>query len=55
MFDDTHSALLIVDVQNDFCARGSLPVPNSEPVIDSLNRYVDDAAAHGVRRDPSAR
>ncbi|NLN93048.1 MAG: isochorismatase family protein [Candidatus Hydrogenedens sp.] len=31
-------ALIIVDVQNDFCSGGSLPVPDAELVIDPINR-----------------
>lgn len=42
------SALLIVDVQEDFCTGGALAVPGSEAVIDALNRYVADAAASGL-------
>ena len=42
------SALLVVDVQNDFCSGGALAVPNSERVVDALNRYIDDAVAHGI-------
>ena len=41
------SALLIIDVQNDFCAGGALPVPNSDHVIASLNSHIDDAVAVG--------
>jgi nicotinamidase/pyrazinamidase len=44
---DDHSALLIIDVQNDFCAGGALPVPNSDRVVESLNRYIQGAVAHG--------
>ena len=40
--------LLIVDVQNDFCAGGALAVPGSGPVISSLNRRIEEAAAAGV-------
>jgi nicotinamidase/pyrazinamidase len=39
---------LIVDVQNDFCSGGALTVPNSDRIIASLNRYIDDAVANGV-------
>jgi nicotinamidase/pyrazinamidase len=46
--DDHHSALLIVDVQNDFCPEGALPVPSSDHVVTSLNRYIEDAIAHHV-------
>jgi nicotinamidase/pyrazinamidase len=43
-----HPALLIVDVQNDFCSGGALPVPDSDHVVASLNRYLDEAVAHEV-------
>lgn len=43
-----HSALLVIDVQNDFCAGGALPAPTSDRVIASLNQYINDAVAHGV-------
>jgi nicotinamidase/pyrazinamidase len=42
------SALLIVDVQNDFCAGGALAVPGSERVVAALNQYIDDAVARGI-------
>jgi nicotinamidase/pyrazinamidase len=42
------SALLVVDVQNDFCTGGALAVPHSERVIDALNRHIDSAARHGM-------
>ena len=29
--------LLIVDVQNDFCPGGALPVPNGDEVIEPIN------------------
>ena len=32
------SALVIVDVQNDFCAGGALAVPDGDAVIEPLNR-----------------
>ena len=32
------AALLVVDVQNDFCPGGALPVPDGDSVIPSLNR-----------------
>lgn len=41
-------ALLIVDVQNDFCTGGALAVPRSEEVVTALNRYIADASARGV-------
>jgi nicotinamidase/pyrazinamidase len=38
-------ALLIVDVQPDFCPGGALPVPDGDAVVPELNRWID--AAHG--------
>ena len=45
-FGETKAALLIIDVQNDFCEAGSLPVPEGStiiPAINSLRRspYID--------------
>ena len=48
MTNDSRSALLIVDVQNDFCPGGALPVPGGDRVVPSLNRYVADAAERGM-------
>ena len=37
----THdSALIVVDVQNDFCPGGALPVPGGGKVVPVLNRYI---------------
>jgi nicotinamidase/pyrazinamidase len=38
-------ALLVIDVQNDFCAGGALAVPDGNRVIAPLNRYVEQAVA----------
>ena len=35
-----NSAIIIVDVQNDFCPGGSLPVPDGDKVIPVLNLYI---------------
>lgn len=35
------SALLIEDVQNDFCAGGSLAVPGGDEVVPVLNLYIE--------------
>ena len=35
-----NSALLLVDVQNDFCPGGALPVPDGDRVVPVLNEYV---------------
>ncbi len=34
-------ALLIVDVQNDFCPGGALPVADGDKVVPVLNRYIE--------------
>lgn len=41
-------ALLIVDVQNDFCAGGALAVPDGDAVVPVLNRWIEAARAAGV-------
>ena len=33
-------ALILVDVQRDFCAGGALPVPDGDQVVPYLNRYI---------------
>lgn len=37
----TDTALLIVDVQNDFCPGGALPVPEGDEVVPVLNRAIE--------------
>ena len=34
-------ALLIIDVQNDFCPGGALPVTDGDKVVPALNRYIE--------------
>jgi nicotinamidase/pyrazinamidase len=41
-------ALIIVDVQNDFCPGGSLPVENGDAVVPVLNRYIEQFTAAGL-------
>lgn len=36
-------ALIIVDVQNDFCPGGTYPVPNGDEVVEPLNKMIDYA------------
>ncbi len=45
---DEQSALIIVDVQRDFCAGGALPVPEGDAVVPVLNRYIQKFAAAGA-------
>ena len=47
MSDERSPALLIVDVQNDFCAGGALAVRGGDEVVPVLNRLADRAAALG--------
>lgn len=47
MGDESHAALLIVDVQNDFCEGGALAVPNGNAVVPVLNGWIDHARAKG--------
>jgi nicotinamidase/pyrazinamidase len=42
------SALLVVDVQNDFCPGGALAVAGGDRVVSAMNRYIDRAAASGM-------
>ena len=42
------AALLIVDVQNDFCPGGSLAVPNGDEVVPVLNVMIERFRGEGV-------
>jgi len=44
----TNSALLIIDLQNDFCPGGALPVPEGDRVVAPLNRAARLFAAAGL-------
>jgi len=41
-------ALLVVDVQNDFCPGGALPVAEGDRVVPVLNRWIEAARAGGA-------
>jgi nicotinamidase/pyrazinamidase len=41
-------ALILVDVQNDFCPGGALPVTDGDRVIPVLNRYIDKFIKAGL-------
>lgn len=43
------AALIIVDVQNDFCPGGALPVPFGEQVVLMLNEYIRRFVRAGAR------
>jgi nicotinamidase/pyrazinamidase len=40
---DSTSALLVVDIQEDFCAGGALPAPGGADIIPAVNRHLADA------------
>jgi nicotinamidase/pyrazinamidase len=45
--DDERTALLVVDVQNDFCPGGSLPVQDGDRVVPVLNNFISRFEAEG--------
>jgi nicotinamidase/pyrazinamidase len=47
MPDRRASAVLVIDVQNDFCAGGALAVPGGDAVVPPLNRMIEWAARRG--------
>jgi len=42
------TALVVVDVQNDFCPGGTLPVPEGDTVVPMLNEYIKQFEAAGA-------
>lgn len=40
--------LLLVDVQNDFCPGGALPIPGGDEIAPLLNHWIAAAASRGV-------
>jgi nicotinamidase/pyrazinamidase len=46
--DPDRDALVIVDVQNDFCPGGALAVPEGDRVVGVLNAYAERFAAAGA-------
>ena len=43
-----HSALVVVDVQRDFCPGGALAAEGGERILPALNRHLDRAHAEGM-------
>jgi nicotinamidase/pyrazinamidase len=41
-------ALIVVDVQNDFCPGGALAVPHGDEVVEPLNRQIDKFLERGA-------
>ena len=44
-------ALLIVDVQNDFCPGGALPAPTGDKVVPVINKIIDKFSNIVASRD----
>jgi len=43
-----HHALLVVDVQVDFCPGGALPAPDGHRIVPAVNRYLAEARRLGM-------
>jgi nicotinamidase/pyrazinamidase len=46
--DPRHDALIVVDLQNDFCPGGALAVPEGDAVVPVVNRYLERFRAAGA-------
>ncbi len=44
----TGDALVVVDVQNDFCPGGALAVPDGDAIVPILNGWIEAAQAVGI-------
>src|SRR5215213_4674361 len=44
----SRDALVLVDVQQDFCPGGSLPIEQGHDVVPILNRWIEDAVQAGA-------
>ena len=42
------SALLVVDIQKDFCAGGALAAPGGDEIIPAVNRHIADARSRDM-------
>ena len=51
MGNKTETALLVIDVQNDFCPGGALAVPEGDQVIDPINRLLPRFSAKVFTQD----
>jgi nicotinamidase/pyrazinamidase len=45
---DRNQALIVVDVQNDFCPGGTLEVPHGDEVVPPLNNLIDEFLERGA-------
>jgi nicotinamidase/pyrazinamidase len=48
MTGNRESALLVVDIQKDFCAGGALAAPGGDDIIPAVNRHLADARAREI-------
>jgi nicotinamidase/pyrazinamidase len=48
MAKPNRDALIVVDVQNDFCSGGTLAVQDGDQVVAVLNRYIDQFTQGGL-------
>jgi nicotinamidase/pyrazinamidase len=48
MSDPNKRALIVVDVQNDFCPGGPLPVAESDQVVAPLNKLIEEFLERGA-------
>ena len=47
MTNDTKRALIVVDVQNDFCPGGALAVARGDEVVEPLNKLIEEFLKRG--------
>ncbi len=45
---DMDTALIVVDVQNDFCPGGALPVPGGDLIVPVINQYMKEFIDKGL-------
>lgn len=45
------TALIVIDVQNDFCPGGALAVPGGDEIVDGINALMDTAQAVVLTQD----
>jgi nicotinamidase/pyrazinamidase len=45
---NSHDALIVVDVQNDFCPGGRLAVEGGDKIVPVLNRWIEHATRDGA-------
>jgi nicotinamidase/pyrazinamidase len=46
--NDKKAALIVVDIQNDFCPGGALPAVGGNDIVPAVNRHLAEASARGI-------